>query len=118
MLLFELYQAFQSAYVSHTISTFGRKRMADDLVVPKVHIESELVIDALHIEGRHVTHDTLQWPVNLHFRQKKVRKYAVRITWLLVLVMLGTALNSCGFAAFVSIGIRENKSGIQADLSV
>lgn len=32
--------------------------------------------------------------------------------------MLGFALDSGCFAAFMSIGIRENKSGVQADLGV
>ncbi len=68
MLLFEFDQIFQSAYVGHTVSAFGRKRMTDDLVVPEIHIQREFVIDALHIESRHVTHNTLQRPVDLHLR--------------------------------------------------
>ena len=63
------------------------------------------MINAFHAESGHVAHDSLQRSVDLHFGQKKIREYAVRIARLLVLVMLGFALDTCCLAAFMSIRI-------------
>ena len=94
MLPFKFNQILQSAYVGHAVSAFGVKGMTDDLIIPEIHIQGEFVIDALHIESRHVTHNALQRPIDLHLRQKQIGKYAVRIAWFLVSVMLGFALGS------------------------
>ena len=116
--LFECDQVFQSAYVGHTVSASGGKSVADDLVIPEIHIQGEFIIDAFHIEGGHVAHNALQRPIKLYFGQKQIGKYSVGIARLFVLVVLGFALDPGCFAAFMSIGIRENKPSVQADLGI
>ena len=49
MLLFEFKQIPKAADVGHPVSALGWKRMADDLVVPQIHIQRQLIIYALHI---------------------------------------------------------------------
>jgi hypothetical protein len=53
-----------------------------------------------------------------YFGQKQIGKYSVGIARLFVLVVLGFALDPGCFAAFMSIGIRENKPSVQADLGI
>ena len=79
--------------------------MADDLVVPEIHVQGEFVVNAFHTEGGHVAHNALQRSVDLHFGQKQIGEYPVRIARLLVFVMLGLALDSRSFTAFMSIRI-------------
>ena len=79
--------------------------MADNLVIPEIHVQSEFVVNAFHAKCSHIAHNTLQRSVDLHFGQKKIGKYPVWITRLLVLVMLGLALDASGLAAFMCIRV-------------
>ena len=79
--------------------------MADDLVVPEIHVQGEFVVNAFHTEGGHVAHNALQRSVDLHFGQKQIGEYPVRIARLPVLLMLGLALDARDPAAFMCIRI-------------
>ena len=105
MLLFYLDQVLQTADICHAVSAFGRKRMTDDFIIPKVHIKCQLVVNTLHIKGRHVTDNALQRSVDLYLRQEQIRKDSEWISGFLILVVLGFALNSRYFAALVRIRI-------------
>ncbi len=92
--------------------------MAHNLVVPKIHVQRQFIIHAFHIECGHVADDALQRAVDLDFRKQQVREYSIRVSRFLVLVMLRFALDSGKLAAFVRIGIGEDKSRVQAEFGV
>ena len=76
------------------------------------------ILDALHIEDGHVTDYALKWPIYLHFGQKKVRIDPFWVSGLLVLVVLGLALDPCDLAALMRVWIGKSQTGIQADFRV
>ena len=68
-------------------------------------------VDALHIEDGHVTDYALKRPIYLHFGQKKVRIDPFRVSRLLVLVVLGLALDPCDLAALMRVWIGKSQTG-------
>ena len=116
--LLELDQVLQSADVGHAVSASGGKGMADDLVVPEIHVQGKFMVNAFYTEGGHVAHNALQRSVDLHFGQKKIGEHPVWIARLLVLVMLCLALDACDPAAFMCIRVREDEPGVQANLGI
>lgn len=92
--------------------------MADNLIVPEVHVQGQLIVDTLDTERGHVADNALKWPVNAEFCGKQIREYSSRIAWLLILVVLCFALNSRNPAAFVRIRIRKGSAGIQTNLGI
>ena len=92
--------------------------MADNLIVPEVHVQGQLIVDALDTERGHVADNALKRPVNAEFCGKQIREYSSRIAWFLILVVLCFALNSCNPAAFVRIRIRKGSAGIQTNLGI
>lgn len=85
-------QILQAADVCHSVAPFGRETMADDLIVPKIHVQCRFIIRILHIENCHVTDNALQRPANLEFGYQRVWKYFGRFTRFFVLVVLCFAL--------------------------
>ncbi len=92
--------------------------MADDLVVPQIHIQRQLIIYALHIESRHVADDALKRPVDSQFCHKQIREYTARIARLFVPVMLCPAFDPGNFAAFMGIRWGKHEAGIQTYLGI
>ena len=92
--------------------------MTDNLVVPQIHIQCELVIDTFHVKGCPIAHNTLHRSIDLHFGQEQIGKDSVWITRLFVLVMFRFALNTSGLTALMGIRIRKNKSGVQTNLRI
>ena len=118
MLLANLEQVLQPADVRHSVTALGRKGMAYNLVVPEIHVQRQFIVHSLRIERCHITDNTLQWTVDLNFREKQIREYAVWISRLLVLVMLCLALDPGHPAAFVRIWIGEDQPCVQAEFGV
>ena len=99
-------------------AALGRKSMADDLVVPQIHVQCQFVIYALHRERRHVTDNALKRLVDTQFCHKQIGKNTSWIAWLFILVMLRFAFDPGYFTAFMSIRSGKDKTSIQADLGV
>ena len=118
MLLLQLDQVFQPADIRHAVSALCGKGMRKNLVVPEIHVQRQFVVCAFHIESRHIAYDALHRPVNLHFGQQKIRENPGGFPGLLVPVVLGIALDSRRFAAFVGIRIGKDKSCIKPDLGI
>ena len=92
--------------------------MADDLIVPEIHVQGQLVIDAFHIKSGHVAYNALQWSVNLYFGQEQIGEHMGRIARLFVPVMLGAAFDPRNFTAFVRIRVGEDKACVEPDLGI
>lgn len=60
--------------------------MGEDLVISQIHVQRKLIVNTFHIETCHVTDNTLQWPVNLHFGHEQVQIYPERVSGLLVFI--------------------------------
>ncbi len=63
------------------------------------------MVNTFHAEGSHVAHDALQRSVDLHFGQKKIGEYPVRIARLLVFVMLRRFLFSLLLDLLITLGV-------------
>src|SRR5699024_1187627 len=114
----ELNQIIQTTQICHPVAPSGRKSVSENLVVPKIHVQGKLIVNTLHIESCHVTDNTLQGSVNLHFAHEQVRIYLTRISGLLILVVFRLALYSENLAAFVRIIISHVNACIQTDLGI
>ena len=77
----------EAAYVCHTISALGRKGVTDDFIVPEIHVKRQFIVDAFHVESRHVAHNALQRSVYLHLAQEQIGVYSIGFTRLLIPVM-------------------------------
>lgn|GEM_PF-4315773 len=105
ILFLQANQIIQTTQICHPVAPSGRKSVSENLVVPKIHVQGKLIVNTLHIESCHVTDNTLQGSVNLHFAHEQVRIYLKRISGLLILVVFRLALYSENLAAFVRIRI-------------
>ena len=77
--------------------------MAHNLVVPKIHVQRQLIVNALNIEYGHVTDNALQWSVYIETGRYEIWKYSSRFARFSILVMLGFALYAGYLATLVSI---------------
>ena len=92
--------------------------MGKDLVVPKIHIEGQLIIDAIDIESRHVADNTLKRTVNLQLGKEQIGEDTTGFAGLAVSVMPGLAFNAGDPAALVRVRVGEYEAGIEANLRV
>ena len=118
ILLFEFNQVIQPTDVGHAVTPLGGEGMADDLIVPQVHIQRQFMVDAFHIESGHVAYDALQWFVYLHLSHEQIGENSRWITCFLVLIVLGFALDPSSLTTLMGIRIRENKPFVQPNLGV
>ena len=92
--------------------------MGDKLVVPQIHVQCELIVGAFYIEGGHIAHNAFHRSVDVDAGKEQIRKRLKRVSWLLILIVLGYALDSSDLAALMGIGVREYDPKIQLDLGV
>ena len=92
--------------------------MADNLVVPQIHVERQFVIYTVYTKCGHIADDALKRLVDLQLCHEQIGINTTRISRFLVLVMFRLAFDFGELAAFVGIAVRQNKSGIQTDFGV
>ena len=98
-------EIFQAADVGHPVAALGGQRMADDLVVPQIHVQRQFVIDAFDVKCRHIANDTLERPVHVHLREQQIGVDPALLARLPVAIMPRLALDSGRLAALVRIWI-------------
>ena len=77
--------------------------MADGLVVPQVHVQRQLIVDALHIACRHITDDALHRPIHIDLGEQQVRVDPARFSGLLIAIVVRLALDPRRLTALVRI---------------
>ena len=92
--------------------------MRYDLVVPKIHVERQFIVDAMYPESGHIADNTFQRAGNDELCRQEIRENPERISRLLVLIVLGFALDSGNLAAFVCVWIRHVPPCIKSDLGI
>lgn len=103
--LLECQQAFQPTDIGHPVATPGRKRMTDNLVVPQIHVQRQLIVDTLYIECRHVADDALERAIHIDLGEQQVGINPARLSRLFIVIVFRFALDSRRLAALVSIWI-------------
>ena len=79
--------------------------MADDFVVPQIHVQRQFVIDAFDVKCRHIADDTLERPVHVHLREQQIGVDPALFARLPVAIMPRLALDSGRLAALVRIWV-------------
>ena len=100
-LLFQGKQVFQAADVGHPVATPGGQSVADDLVVPQVHVQRQLIVAALHIECRHITDDALHRPIHIDLGEQQVGVDPAQLSGFLIAIVVRLALDPCRLTALV-----------------
>ena len=92
--------------------------MADNLIVPQVHVQRQFVVHAIYVERRHIAGNALKRLVNSQFTQKQIGINSPHIARFFIFVMLGLAFDPGYFAALVGVRIGKDNSRIHADFGV
>ena len=105
-LLLKLDHILQPVNIGHSVSSLGRKGVSNQLIVPEIHVQRQLVVGTFHVKGGHIAYDALHWTVYVEPGKQQIRKCLKRIAWLLIFVVFGNTLDPGNLTALVSIWIR------------
>ena len=92
--------------------------MGNNLVIPEIHVQSQLVIDTVHPERRHITDSAFQGTIDYEFRCQQIREYPEWIAWFLILIVLCLAFDTGNLTALMRIRVGYDLASVQPDLRI